>query len=294
MQSFRYEPKKAQQAVTSQQQTSDDEPSALSSLIGKRFEVTAPTEERVDVAPRPDEAERQGLPDDGEPEQRTRMGLSQRSAVCAVVMVVAAAGCFAASIQVSTAKGSSEMSPADRQAIFDLRERIALAESRKEAIPDRTDTERGLVTAHEAARRVADLQNQYRILSPAIGNNGGSLGRLGETVVRDLTPYFTTGVDPVSLEPWYLLASDTQVSVGSGLPTNFRSGFRWVAPAPYDIDQAGRASVFWLALATNPAPGTEPRVLAWARADYDLVRKAFSDVRTGTTLHGETLRLEVR
>jgi len=301
MQSFRYEPIKAQQAVTGQQETSDGKSSARSSLIGKRFEVTTPAAGRVDAVPRSNEAERHGSRGDGEGdgelEQTRLLGLGRCGAACAVVMVVAAVGCFAASIQVSPAKGSSEVSPADRQAIFDLRERIALTESREEALPDRPATERGLVTARESATRVADLQNQYRVFSPAIGDDGGALGRrgeLGEEVVRDLRPYFTTGVDLAVLEPWYLLASDTQVPVGSGLPATFRSGFHWVAQDPYGIDQAGVVRVSWLALETNEVPGARPRVLAWAQADYDLVRKVFSGVRTGTTVQGETLRLEVR
>lgn len=292
MHAFRYEPEKAQRAVTSQQETPDDQPSALSSLMGKRFEVTARGDETGRRGPPGDnEADVQG---DGEPEQKTLLGLGQRGAACAAVMVVTAAGCFTASSLVGAAKDSSVTSPADRQEIFDLRERIALAESREEALPDRTATERGLVTAQESAARVAELQNQYRVHSPAIGDNRGRLGKLGDEVARDLAPYFTDGVDPVVLEPWYLLAGDTQVPAGSGLPTTFTSGFRWVAQPPYGIDQAGRVDLFWLALETNPASGVQPRVLAWAQADYDPVRKVFSDVRTGTTVRGETLRLEVR
>jgi hypothetical protein len=35
-------------------------------------------------------------------------------------------------------------------------------------------------------------------------------------------------------------------------------------------------------------------VLAWARADYDMTRKSFSRVQTGTTTTGEALRQEVK
>ncbi|WP_338675874.1 hypothetical protein V1460_25115 [Streptomyces sp. SCSIO 30461] len=34
-------------------------------------------------------------------------------------------------------------------------------------------------------------------------------------------------------------------------------------------------------------------LLAWARADYDLVRKSFVNIQTGTTATGEALKQEV-
>lgn len=96
------------------------------------------------------------------------------------------------------------------------------------------------------------------------------------------------------LGPWYLLASDKGVASGVGIPMSFNSGFEWITQVPYLVNDDSTVTVTWLAMETRTGAGEKPAVLAWARADFGLVRKAFVSIQTGTTATGEALKQEVK
>ncbi|MYR60066.1 hypothetical protein GTY54_28825 [Streptomyces sp. SID625] len=75
---------------------------------------------------------------------------------------------------------------------------------------------------------------------------------------------------------------------------SFNSGFGWAAQVPYLVNDDSTITVTWLARETRTGSGDRPTVLAWAHGDYDLVRKAFVNMQTGTTATGESLEQEVK
>lgn len=219
--------------------------------------------------------------------------MSRRAAIGGVGMGAAALLLFVVGAGLSG--GEASVSEAKAQEVFELREQIRTEQTRADALPQPQDADRGLVTAQSSAEQIAGLQNDYRHLTPSVAAAGGELDpAASEPTRRNLTPYFSPEVGQSALEPWYLLASDKDVPAGTGLPMSFDSGFEWVAQRPYSIDESGLIRVTWLAVETRPAEGQEPAVLAWARADYDMTRKTFSEVETGTTTTGEALRQEVK
>ncbi|MFD2024178.1 hypothetical protein [Promicromonospora aerolata] len=212
--------------------------------------------------------------------------------VAAVSMGVGALLCFvlAAGFAGGRPGDSAQMS----QELFALQERIRVAEAKTVALPGAEDADRGLVAALSASGQVAKLQNDYRYLTPHVAASGGDVdfdaslsGR------RNLVPYFAPSVDQARLAPWYLLAGDKDVASGIGTPMSFDSGFEWVAQVPYAITDDSSVEVTWLALETRTGQGETPALLAWASAHYDMHRRTFSGVTTGTTATGEALRLEV-
>lgn len=284
----------------------------MTSVVQRKKEVDGGDQEiAVDVEterprrrfePIPDQAlESEALSEqDAAAEHGTKLGsfgravLSRRWALTlGTTMLVAGVGGFAGAAQISSSKGSAEVSEADARRIFHLQSQIQATQSKELGLPDVVTSERGLVTALQAGTNVATLQNDYRILSREVGRDGRLEQGLLMGTVRDLSPYFATSTDDRSVQPWYLLASDASVPEGTGIPRDFRSGFTWVAQAPYGIDENGRVNVTWLALESDLPAGQSPQVLAWAQADYDVVRKVFLDVRTGTSAQGEQRRLEV-
>jgi hypothetical protein len=219
--------------------------------------------------------------------------MSRRAAIGGVCMGAAALLCFLAGAGLSG--GEATVSHDKAQQIVSLREQIRTAEVRTDALPEAKDADRALVTAQGAAEQIARLQNEYRHLTPSVADSGGTLDQAAaEPTRRNLTPYFAPDVGQAMLQPWYLLASDKDVAAGNEIPMSFDSGFKWVAQRPYSVEVDGTIRVTWLAVQTRPAAGQAPAVLAWARADYDMTRKSFSGVQTGTTTTGEALRQEVK
>ncbi|MFF1880297.1 hypothetical protein ACFVVC_02345 [Pseudarthrobacter sp. NPDC058196] len=219
--------------------------------------------------------------------------MSRRAAIGGVCMGAASLLCFVAGAGLSGAEVT--VSHSKSQEIVSLQEQIRTAEVRTGALPQARDADRALVTAQAAAGQIARLQNEYRHLTGSVADNGGTRDQAAaEPTRRNLTPYFTPDVGQAALQPWYLLASDKDVAAGNGIPMSFNSGFEWVAQRPYSVEVDGTVRVTWLAVQTRPAAGQTPAVLAWARADYDMTRKSFSGVQTGTTTTGEALRQEVK
>jgi hypothetical protein len=219
--------------------------------------------------------------------------MSRRAAIGGVCMGAAAVLCFVLGAGLSG--GESAVSGSTAKEVFELREQIRVAETKADALPRPEDADRALVTAQSSAGQIAQLQNDYRHLTPFVAAKGGTLdAAASESTRRNLTPYFSPEVGQPALEPWYLLASDKEVSAGTGIPMSFDCGFRWVAQRPYSIAEDSTIRVTWLAVETRPVARQTPAVLAWAHADYDMTRKTFSNVETGTTTTGEALRQEVK
>lgn len=224
----------------------------------------------------------------------TRLVTSRRyTTIVSAGLLVAALGGFIGAAQISSAKGSAEVSATDTQRIFELQSQIQSTRAKTSGLPDARTGERSLVTALQASNDVAALQNDYRILAGKVDEDGRLAGEETFAGSRGLSPYFVQSIDEKVLQPWYLLSSDATVPVGTGLAQDFRSGFTWVAQVPHGIDESGRVNVTWLALQTSPPAGQSPQVLAWAQADYDIVRRVFLDVRFGTSVQGEQQRLQV-
>lgn len=205
--------------------------------------------------------------------------------VVSLLCLVAAAG---------FAGGQGETSEETKAEIFALQEGIQLAEAKTEALPDTAHAERGLMAALASADMVAQLQNDYRSLTPSVAADGGALDEdAAMSTRRNLIPYFAQTEDPAVFTPWYLLASDANVPLGIGIPMSFDSGFEWIAQVPSTINDDGTISVVWLAVQKHSPEGVTPAVLAWARADYDIIRKTFANVEVGTTAMGNRLGQEV-
>jgi len=226
--------------------------------------------------------------------------MSGRAAIAGVGIGAAALLCAVLGAGLDTGLGTGlsggevSVGSAEAQKMSDLREQIRVAQTRADALPEARDAERGLVMAQSAAEQVAALQNQYRHLTPAVAAAGGRLDAASsEATRRNLIPYFSPDVGRSALEPWYLLASDKDVPAGNGIPMSFDSGVEWVAQRPYWIEVDSTIPLTWLAVETRSTTGQEPVVLAWARADYDMTRKTFSQTETGTTTKGEAQRQAV-
>lgn len=228
--------------------------------------------------------------------------MSRRAAIGGMCMGAAALLCIVVGtglVGTGSAGGEAAVSDAPAQEVFDLQERIKTAQRKAEGLPGALDAERGLVTAQSSAEQIAQLQNDYRHLTPSVAAAGGEFDVAAseatwEATRRNLTPYFSPEVEPSDLGPWYLLAGDKDVPAGNGIPMSFDSGFEWVARRPYSIEEDSTIRVTWLAVETRPAGGPEPAVLAWARADFDMTRRTFSEVETCTTTTSEAVRQEVK
>ncbi|MEU7315493.1 hypothetical protein [Streptomyces sp. NPDC007083] len=219
--------------------------------------------------------------------------MSRGAAVGGVSMGAAALLCFVLAAGFSGGEAGERKETA--QDMFSLREQIKRAEAQAEALPEPKDADRGLVTAQSSAEEIAKLQNDYRHLSSDVAEAGGVIDEAAAlSTRRNLTPFFAPSVDQSALDPWYLLASDTDTPEAVGIPLSFDSGFEWVAQRPYGVNADSTVTVTWLAVETRPGKDQTPAVLAWARADYDMTRKAFANVKTGTTATGEALRLKVK
>jgi hypothetical protein len=258
---------------------------AAERLVRRRRFVAAPAEAPV-PAPAPGDAHRVEDADPAGPLMSPRAAiLGACMGAAALLGLVAAAGFSGQEPTLSAAKA---------QEVSALREQIDIAQADAAALPQAADADRGLVTAQASAEQVAQLQNEYRRLTPSVAAASGRLDpAAAEPSRRNLTPYFSPGAAQRATGPWYLLASDKDVPAGNGIPMSFDSGFEWVAQRPYSIEVDGTIRVTWLAMETRPAAGRPAAVLAWARADFDITRKTFSDVTDGTTTGGESLRQEV-
>ncbi|KOT57105.1 MULTISPECIES: hypothetical protein [Streptomyces] len=220
-------------------------------------------------------------------------GLRKHTLVIGVGMGAGALLCFVLSAGFSS--GQSTVSSTAAPEASSLQEQIRTVEAKTAALPKPGDAERGLTAALTAAGQVAKLQNDYRFLTPGVAAAGGKLDTATfQSTLHNLIPYFAPSVPQAELKPWYLLASDKAVPVGVGIPMSFDSGFEWVAQVPYLVNDDSTITVTWLAVETRTGAGEEPATLAWARADYDLVRKAFVRIQTGTTATGEALKQEVK
>lgn len=254
-----------------------------------RRTFVTPANRRIEAEPGPDgdEPSHEGSGDDEEL-------LAARAVVAGVSMIVIA---LVVGVLAFGSSGSigPEMSRADAKEIFDLSEKIHLAEARAEELPESRDAERGLVKAIASADRVTALQNDYRQLTPRIEAVDGVLDPvLVDPTRRDLTPLFTPSVDASALDPWYLLASDASVPEAVGIPASFDSGFEWIVALPTIVEVDGVIPVTWQAIERHPAKGQDPAVLAWTSADYDLTGQTFSEVRTGMTVQGAARSMEVK
>lgn len=220
-------------------------------------------------------------------------GLCKRTLVACVSMSVGALLCFILSAGFSG--GQRAVSDTAAPEISSLQEQIRITEAKTAALPKADDAERGLTAALTAAGQVAKLQNDYRYLTPSVAADGGKLDTAtSQSTLRNLIPYFAPSVPQADLGPWYLLASDKDVAAGVGIPMSFNAGFEWIAQVPYLVNDDSTITVTWLAMETRTGAGEKPAVLAWARADYGLVRKAFVNIQTGTTVTGEALRQEMK
>src|SRR5699024_10229815 len=215
---------------------------------------------------------------DQEPEQGPLM--SRRAAIGGVGMGAAALVCFVLGMG---SGGPAGVSRETADEVFALQDEIRDVQITEETLPESKDADRGLVTAQTSADQIAKLQNQYRILTGDIAAAGGKIDQGAvQRIQRGLIPYFAPSVDQSALTPWYLLASDKDAPKGTGLAMSFDSGFRWVAQRPYLVSENSTVMVTWLAVQTHAPKGQEPAVLAWSRAEYDLVRKTFINLETGT------------
>ncbi|MEU7156131.1 hypothetical protein AB0A98_06755 [Streptomyces chrestomyceticus] len=220
-------------------------------------------------------------------------GLRKHTLVTGVGMGAGALLCFVLSTGFSS--GQSAVSYIAAPEVSSLQEQIRTVEARTAVLPKADDAERGLTAALTAAGQVAKLQNDYRFLTPGVAAADGKLDTATfQSTLHNLIPYFAPSVPQAELKPWYLLASDKAVPTGVGIPMSFHSGFEWVAQVPYLVNDDSTITVTWLALGTRAGASEKPATLAWARADYDLVREVFVRIQTGTTATGEALKQEVK
>ncbi|MFI8497260.1 hypothetical protein ACIGFK_01825 [Streptomyces sp. NPDC085524] len=220
-------------------------------------------------------------------------GLRKRTVAAGLSMGVGALLCFL--LSAGTSDGQSAVRGTAVPQVSSLREQLRNTEAKTAALPKADDAERGLTAALRAAGQVAKLQNDYRYLTPKVAADGGKLdAATSQSTLHNLIPYFAPSVHREDLGPWYLLAGDKDVPAGVGIPMSFDSGFEWAGQVPYLVNDDGTIAVTWLAMETRTGAGEKPAVLAWARADYDLVRNAFVNIRTGTTVTGKALEQEVR
>ncbi|MFK0154237.1 hypothetical protein ACIQVK_19455 [Streptomyces sp. NPDC090493] len=84
------------------------------------------------------------------------------------------------------------------------------------------------------------------------------------------------------------------MTAGVGIPMSFNSGFERAGQVPYLVNDDSTITVTWLAMETEAGAGERPALAARARTDFDLVRKAFVNIQTGTPATGEALEQEVR
>ncbi|MCM2392703.1 hypothetical protein [Streptomyces albipurpureus] len=119
-------------------------------------------------------------------------GLRKRTLVAGVSMGVGALLCFALSAGLSGGQGV--VSDTSAPEISSLQEQIRITEAKAAALPKADDAERGLTSALTAAGQVAELQNDYRYLTPRVAADGGKLDTAtSDSTLRNLIHYFALG-----------------------------------------------------------------------------------------------------
>lgn len=267
-----------------------DEPQQERSYYRKRF--TGSAAPSAISAQSPDEAEGS---ESAEASAGVFEGLTRRTVVPAVAM--GAAGMLCMTLALATAGGEPQVSEEAAAQVFELQDRRSTALAAAEALPDPGNAERSLSAAHQRAQRIAELQNDYRHLTPQAAEDGELDPASVLSTRGNLMPYFASTVSPEAVEPWYLLDADRHVPLGTGIPMSFDSGFVWRAGSPQTVNADGTVPVVWTAIQTRPGTDEdgeplEPAVLAVATADYDHQRAAFGDVRVVVTTAGHQLRLD--
>lgn len=184
----------------------------------------------------------------------------------------------------------AEVTEVDPDVRSELVQRTRLAETRLQALPSTQRAERGAVLASQAAARVADLQNDYRITAAYGPGSDRTLG-VATYLGRNIRPYFASSVDVAVSDAWYLLSEDQDVPTGTGDPLSFESGFTWSVAQTGLVDADGGMPVTWVAREVS-AEGGSGTVLAWVEATYDLERNVFIDVNQWVTADGALAQLE--
>lgn len=223
-------------------------------------------------------------------------GMSRASVVLAGSLVLAAV--LVLVLAAGFAGGPVQVSEKHEKRAFDLRQQIQQAETQAEDLPETKDAQRGLTIALEQAEQVEQLQNDYRSLTPETAQRDGVLPVTKRASIRrNLVPLFAPDEDASAVEPWYLLTADKDSDIGLGTPQSFASKMEWQAQAPATVTDDGVVRVTWLArqkTSEKPQVDESSPVLAWAQADFDMVRQTFSEVETGSTARGEGMRLGVK
>lgn len=181
----------------------------------------------------------------------------------------------------------------DATRLRSLRDQIDHVRAEHEALPEAREAQRVLSRVQDAGATVAREQNNYRYLIGRITPEGTLPSDGLIEGQRMLAPLFDAGMDRARVGPWYLLASDAEVSLGPGLPELFDSGFAWRALAPQTINIDGTVGMTWIATAQRAPGAITGALLAWAQADYDAERQVFTGLTQGVTVTGAALRAEV-
>lgn len=225
---------------------------------------------------------------DGLPEEEASAVISARRS--AITMISAAAmvtAAIIATVMAASTAGSADppLDPAVATAIATTGDELELVTFERNELLGVDAVERALAAAQVAATSVADLQNDYRFLTPRIAKEGLAGNDRAAIIAGNLRGHLTAGQMPALADPWYLLASDAQAPTGIGLPATFASGFSWRPTGVYRMDEAGLVPVIWL------ATGTDGQLLAWASGRYDPVRSAFGQMTLGYTQAGQQASL---
>lgn len=226
------------------------------------------------------------------PEQKAPRGplFSRKQLIAAAVPLVMAIGLFAAGGVIEG--GRPEVGPTQEQksVLFSLQDESREYEALTAGLPKAYDVERALLSSREAAQQVASLQESYGFFTQRVAESGGKLEQgTGAGVSRDLSPYFGQKSVEVGKSPWYLLESDAERGEGSGLVKTFTSGYTWSPLDPQIVDPSGRVGMTWVATERWAPKGQEPRILAWASAEYDVLRRTFEDLKVAHTQTGQAL-----
>lgn len=223
------------------------------------------------------------------PEPRAPL-FSRRQLLAAALPAALAVGCLIGAGVIDTGRGQAAPSAQEESELFALRDEAKELESMAGSLPKAYDVQRALLSSTEAAKQVAQLQESYGFYAQRAQANGGTIPEdQAGGLNRRLSPYFATASGDAGRAPWYLMAVDAERGEGSGLVATFTPGFIWSPLDPQVVDEHGRVRMLWMAIERWPHEGKEPRVLAWASAEYDVLNRTFANLQVAATEVGAAL-----
>lgn len=165
--------------------------------------------------------------------------------------------------------------------------------TKTENLPESSAVIEGVKAATEAANKVTNTQNLLAVETHKLADGKAKAQVVTTTARSQILSLFDDGIDPQELVGWYWLNEDASAPLGLGVPETFVSGYKWRTTIGQSVNSSNTVDVYWFGEEARPAQGTNPRVLAWAKAEWNIEQSKFSNLKHGVTPLGNELGLKV-